>query len=86
MNVLYICHVTALYYLVQAFSSMQELLCKAPMIMSTAGLSRSEIHLRWSEWKKEVNQRREGGEFIAVPQLQLLAKVCRGGERREEGV
>ena len=70
------------YLYAQVFSSMKELLHKAPMLKSTVGKSRSELHRHWSEWKKMGSQKKASGVFLTLPQLHLLAKV-RGREGRE---
>lgn len=59
----------------QAHASMDELLRKAPMILSTASHSRAELQRRWSEWRSECVRRRVGGEFAAEPKLDFLAAV-----------
>lgn len=66
------CHVACA---VQVFESMEEVLVSAPMLASTGGLSRSELHRRWAEWKKEVKYRLEAGHYLPILQLHLLAKV-----------
>lgn len=54
---------------------MDELLRKAPMVYSTASRSRSELHRQWQEWRSECIRRRDGGDFLAVPWLQMLVRV-----------
>ena len=45
------------------------------MIQSTGTLSRAALQRRWSEWRSEVVRRRKAGDFIALPELDLLAAV-----------
>ena len=61
----------------QMFSTVDELLRKVPMLHPTASLTRAELHRQWQEWKAECMRRRDGGEFMALPQLQLLCRVSR---------
>jgi len=53
----------------QAFTAMQWLLERAPMLQPTAGLSRAELRKRWSDWRREVVRRKQAGEFTLVPPL-----------------
>lgn len=59
---------------------MEEVLLTAPMLASTAGLSRGELHRRWNDWKKQVKCRLEAGDYMPFLELQLLAKVKDDGE------
>ncbi len=59
----------------QVHASMDELLRKAPMILSTGSYSRAELQRRWNEWRGEVVRRRGAGEFTAHAELELLAAV-----------
>lgn len=71
-------HHSLSHTLPQVHSSMDELLRKAPMILSTASLSRAELQRRWNEWRSEVVRRRGAGEFASVPELDLLAQILCG--------
>ena len=66
---------TCLISCVQIFSSIDELLCKAPMVRSSSSLTRAEQQHRWQQWRRECISRRDAGDFVALPQLQLLARV-----------
>lgn len=57
------------------FSSIDELLRKAPMVRPSSSLTRAEQQHNWQQWRRECNARREAGDFVALPQLQLLARV-----------
>lgn len=59
----------------QMFSSIDELLRKAPMVRATVSLTRAELHRQWQEWKGECGRRRDGGDFMTLPQLHLLCRV-----------
>ncbi len=60
---------------IQMFGSMDDLLRKMPVVRSTAGVSRSELHRRWQEWRSECCRRRDAGVFAARPHLHMLARV-----------
>jgi nuclear pore complex protein Nup85 len=64
----------------RVFSSMDELLCKAPMVRSSSSLTRAEQQHSWQQWRRECCSRRDAGDFVALPQLQLLARVLCGDE------
>ena len=64
-----------LYPFSQMFSSIDELLRKAPMVRATVSLTRAELHCQWQEWKGECGRRRDGGDFMTLPQLHLLCRV-----------
>lgn len=59
----------------QVFNSMEEVLLSAPMLASTANLSRADLHRRWSDWRKEVARRKDSGEYVCYLELELLAMV-----------
>lgn len=59
----------------QVFKNMAEMLLRTPMCLSTADLSRAELHRRWADWKKEVDHHSQMGDYGTSSQLQLLAKV-----------
>lgn len=59
------------------FSSFDELLRKAPMVRPSSSMTRAEQHHVWQQWRRECNARREAGDFVALPQLQLLARVSK---------
>lgn len=61
---------------------MEEVLRATPMLTSTAGVPRAELHRRWADWKKEVKHRKDAGDYLAFMELQLLAKVRGGGKGR----
>ena len=70
----------------QAFASMEEVLLGAPMLASTANLTRADLHRRWADWKKEVSRRKNAGDYMCCTQLELLARVrgvAKGGVARE---
>ncbi|XP_064393229.1 nuclear pore complex protein Nup85-like [Halichondria panicea] len=64
----------------QVHASMDELLRKAPMILSTGSYSRAELQRRWNEWRGEVVRRRGAGEFTAHAELELLAAILSGDD------
>ena len=63
------------FVVAQMFRSMADVLMRAPMCLSTADLSRAELHRRWADWKKEVDHHSQMGDYGTSAELQLLAKV-----------
>lgn len=63
----------------QVFSSIEEVLLSAPMLTSTANLSRADLQRRWTDWRKEVSRRRDAGDYLPFQHLDLLARVRGGG-------
>lgn len=59
----------------QLFSSVDELLHKAPMVRSSSSLTRAEQQHNWQQWRRECSTRKDAGDFVALPQIQLLARV-----------
>ena len=68
---------------------MEEVLLGAPMLASTANLTRADLHRRWADWKKEVSRRKNTGDYMCCTQLELLARVrgvAKGGVAMVRGV
>lgn len=63
-----------------AFSSVDELLHKAPMVRPTASMSHAEQQHSWQQWKRECISRRDTGIFMTIPQLHLLTMILSGEE------
>lgn len=45
------------------------------MIRSVVGKSRTELRAAWHEWRQECQTRRDRGEFIGCPELNILCGV-----------
>ncbi|XP_065898623.1 nuclear pore complex protein Nup85-like [Dysidea avara] len=60
------------------FTSMDELLRCVPL--NKDGLSQQELQQYWQVWWNEVTQRRNHGDFIRYPQLQLLSQLMTGDD------
>ena len=67
----------------QVFESMDELLAKIPMMRSSAMASKADLLRGWQEWRGECCRRRDRGDFMLLPELQLLCQVREGREGRE---
>ena len=59
----------------KVFSSIDQLLQKAPMVRPLTSLTRGEQQHGWQQWRREVVARRDAGTFISLPQLELLSRV-----------
>ncbi|KAL5473916.1 hypothetical protein EMCRGX_G028483 [Ephydatia muelleri] len=64
----------------KVFESMDELLTKMPMMRSSVTASKAELLRSWQEWRGECCRRRDRGDFMLVPELQLLCQGVLCGE------